>query len=330
MKIEKLPSGSYRVRKMYKGKTYSVTFEYKPTQKEALQALSDEMEIAEEKINAMTFEDACKCYIELKCNVLSPSTVFEYTNSINRYSEHFKNLRVSDMTEIDVQKEINALAEKRAPKTVQNYYGFITAVLGVYRPKLKLNITLPIVPEKEAYIPSDEEVRLLLKEITDTDYEVPIILGCFGMRRSEICGAEPKDIIENRLYINRVMVISNGNTLVKKDVAKTKESTRFVTIPWELVERIEEQGFVCNCYPGTITKHMHRIQKKLGINKFGLHSLRHYFATKMSEMYVPEADILKMGGWRTDYVMKKIYRHSRMTQNNQQAASDKLRDALYQ
>ena len=30
MKIEKLPSGSYRVRKMYKGKTYSVIFNHKP------------------------------------------------------------------------------------------------------------------------------------------------------------------------------------------------------------------------------------------------------------------------------------------------------------
>ena len=33
MKIEKLPSGSYRIRKMYKGKTYTVIFDYKPTQK---------------------------------------------------------------------------------------------------------------------------------------------------------------------------------------------------------------------------------------------------------------------------------------------------------
>ena len=44
MKIEKLPSGSYRVRKMYKGKTYTVVFDYKPTQKEALQAISAELE----------------------------------------------------------------------------------------------------------------------------------------------------------------------------------------------------------------------------------------------------------------------------------------------
>ena len=32
MKIEKLPSGSYRIRKMYKGQMYTVVFNEKPTQ----------------------------------------------------------------------------------------------------------------------------------------------------------------------------------------------------------------------------------------------------------------------------------------------------------
>ena len=44
MKIEKLPSGSYRIRKMYKGITYTVVTDYKPTQKEALQLLAAEMD----------------------------------------------------------------------------------------------------------------------------------------------------------------------------------------------------------------------------------------------------------------------------------------------
>lgn len=40
MKIEKLPSGSYRIRKMYKGQTYTVITDYKPTQKEALKLMA--------------------------------------------------------------------------------------------------------------------------------------------------------------------------------------------------------------------------------------------------------------------------------------------------
>ena len=43
MKIEKRPSGSYRVRKMYKGQMYTVSFDYKPTQKEAMKIVGAEL-----------------------------------------------------------------------------------------------------------------------------------------------------------------------------------------------------------------------------------------------------------------------------------------------
>ena len=38
--------------------------------------------------------------------------------------------------------------------------------------------------------------------------------------------------------------------------------------------------------------------------------LRHYFASKMSAMNVPEENIMKYGGWETDYVMKGVYRQN--------------------
>lgn len=36
MTIEKLPSGSYRIKQMYNGKRYSITLNYKPTKKKLL------------------------------------------------------------------------------------------------------------------------------------------------------------------------------------------------------------------------------------------------------------------------------------------------------
>lgn len=44
MKIEKLPSGSYQIRKMYRGTTYTVVTDYKPTQKEAVRLMADELD----------------------------------------------------------------------------------------------------------------------------------------------------------------------------------------------------------------------------------------------------------------------------------------------
>lgn len=62
-----------------------------------------------------------------------------------------------------------------------------------------------------------------------------------------------------------------------------------------------------------------------------LHKLRHYFASQMSALGVPEADIMRMGGWGTDHVMKSVYRHSMMDRDEaaKRDAAEKLRNALF-
>ena len=44
MKLEKLPSGSYRAQKMYKGKRYRITFDHKPSEKELTIAFAEKFE----------------------------------------------------------------------------------------------------------------------------------------------------------------------------------------------------------------------------------------------------------------------------------------------
>ena len=60
MKIEKLKSGSYRIRKMYKGVTYSVVTDYKPTQREAIKLLDQEMDKIQHRKIHMTFSEASR------------------------------------------------------------------------------------------------------------------------------------------------------------------------------------------------------------------------------------------------------------------------------
>ena len=69
MKLEKLPSGSYRIRKMYKGQTYTIVFEHKPTQKEAMQAMAAELDKVKCTETQMSFFKAAESYVDL--NVMS-------------------------------------------------------------------------------------------------------------------------------------------------------------------------------------------------------------------------------------------------------------------
>jgi integrase len=52
------------------------------------------------------------------------------------------------------------------------------------------------------------------------------------------------------------------------------------------------------------------MQKQLNIPQFRFHDLRHYFASYASTLGIPEADIMAMGGWKSDHIFKSIYRES--------------------
>lgn len=330
MKIEKLPSGSYRIRKMYKGKTYTVVTDYKPTQKEAMQLMAAELDKVKTSFNHMTFSEAAKKYIESKENVLSPRTIKEYTETPKRLSDHFTSMLISDITQIDIQKEINVLSKDKSPKTVRNYHGFISAVLGTFKPELNISTTLPKKTKNKPYIPSDSDIKKILKYANGTKYEIPIILACYGLRRSEICALALNDIDGNIIHINKAKVLDvNKNWIIKS--TKTTSSTRDIILPDNIIKMIFDNGEVYNGHPNNITDFLSEAQKKLNITHFSIHKLRHYFASKLSAMNIPEEDILEMGGWETDYVMKNVYRHTMEGENkkSQKKASDKLAKAIF-
>ncbi len=330
MKIEKLPSGSYRVRKMYKGKIYTVIFEGKPTQKEAMLKIAEKLERAQESHKSMTFKAAAEKYIEAKRNVLSPSTIRGYNGIIKQISDSFLDESIYDITALDVQKEINRYSKDHSPKSTYNLHGFISAILGMFCPNIKLNTTLPQKLKNEPYIPSDDDVRKILEHAKGTQFEIPLILACYGMRRSEICALRPQDIEGDVVRINKAMVQDENKKWVIK-TTKTTTSTREIIIPTLIADKIREQGYVYDGHPGKISDYLYRTQKKLGIEQFSIHKLRHYFASKMSSLGIPEADIMRMGGWETDYVMKSVYRHSMMDkeENAKREAADKLRNTLF-
>ncbi len=329
MKIEKLPSGSYRVRKMYKGKTYTLIFEGKPTQKEVMLKMAEKMERVQESQKSMTFKAAADKYIESKRNVLSPSTIRGYNGIIKQISDTFLEMSIYDVAAIDVQKEINRYSKDHSPKSTYNLHGLISAILGMFCPNLKINTTLPQKVKSEPYIPSADDIKKILECAKDTQFEIPIILACYGMRRSEICALTADDIDGDVVRINKAMVQDENREWVVK-TTKTTTSTREIIIPTQVAEKIREQGYVYNGHPNSVTCYLTKVQDALNIPHFSIHKLRHYFASQMSALGVQEADILKLGGWETDRVMKKIYRHSMIDkeENAKREAANKLQSTL--
>ncbi len=309
MKIEKLKSGSYRIRKMYKGVTYSVVTDYKPTQREAIKLLDQEMDKAQNKKIRMSFKEASDRYIESRSNVISPATVRGYKSIVRNLSDSFKRLLITDITNLDVQTEINAYSATHSPKTTSNACGFITAVLGMYCPNLTINIKLPQRIKKEPYIPTDEDIKKILDAAAGTQYYIPLILAVFGLRRSEICALTIDDLSGNILTIDKAKIEdSDGNWHIK--TTKTVESTRKIYLPDVIANMIRSQGYIYRGHPNSIICWMTRMQKTLGMEHFSLHKLRHYYASTASSLGVPDVYIMQAGGWKTDHVLKSVYRHA--------------------
>lgn len=318
MKINKTASGNYHFQKMINGTRYSFTLDHKPTQKEIKQ-LIDEKEKLNSRItshnaqNATFYECAIK-YLDIKKNVISPSTARSYGAMLRSMPESFTGLKLKDIDQLEIQKLINDIAAERAPKTVRNYHAFISAVLQLYAPGLTLNTTLPQKIKNEDYIPTADEVKAVLKIAENTKYWVPFYLGAYGLRRSEILALTLDDINfeTGEIIINKAMVYNDQHEWIIKQ-NKTTESSRAIIVSPEVLERIKRQNNVYTGHPRKIIENLHSMQKKAGVPQFKFHALRHFFATEISRV-LPEADWLHLGGWSSPYVAKKIYRHSRAEQ----------------
>ena len=328
MKVEKLPSGSYRVRKQINKKNVQVTFDHKPTESEIIAELSKHMTLP---VCDLTFTAAATDYIRMKKNVLSPSTIRSYNMLAKGLSSEFSDKKIENITQVDVQREINRIAADHSAKTVYNYHGFISAVLTTFLPNTVLHTTLPPKRQNDPYIPSAEDVRKIIeysKEKSHGDFYVPIMLACYGLRRSEICALTPDKINGNIITIDSAVVRNENNEWVKKDMPKTASSIRQIPVSQEIIDRIMAQGYVFNHHPNEITNFLAIACNKLGIPRFSVHKLRHYFCSQLSANNVDPETILYFGGWKTDYVMKKTYRHAVL--EKKQDLEKKLNSVLFQ
>ena len=318
MKAVKLPSGSYRVQvidhyeyKDGKKKPVRVSFTHKD-KKKALRMAAEYAETREGLTNALTVHDAIKRYIDSKTPVLSPSTVTAYRSLLN--NGVYAPIEAADVRYLkapDVQLWVSWLSSRRSAKYVKNAYALFSASVKMASGK-EYNALLPRVKKPDVYTPTDAELVTLLDYLHKDKPETfaAVMLAVFGsMRRSEICALTGEDFSGNHVRVNKAMVKAPGGSWVIKGT-KTAGSERVVTLPAFVVDLIGPgSGRVVNCNPDALSSRFNRAVKYSGMeNRFTFHALRQYYVSISHALKISDAYTMKMGGWKTDNVMKRNYR----------------------
>jgi len=306
MTIEKRGK-NYRVKQMADGRLYAVTVPYKPTKKEAF-------DLIQAKINripdVMSFGMAAEEYISVKKKVLSPSTIRGYESIKENIPKWFNKMDIVEIDNYYLQKLVSEYSDKHSAKSTHNLYGFVRASIRMFLPQSGICATLPTKPRHEAYTPTREDIKEILDDADGTPYYIPIYLAMFSLRNSEICALSIFDLSKDDVITINKALVKGSDGYVLKPTPKTDKSNREIKIPHDLAERIRKQGYVYKGYPLQISKYLTRVQKRLNIPHFGIHRLRHYFASYAHELGYTDAIIQAVGGWSTDHVMKSVYRHA--------------------
>lgn len=125
-------------------------------------------------------------------------------------------------------------------------------------------------------MPSDKDIKKLLKHIEGSELEKAVLLTAFGtLRREEICALTDRDIHGDSITINKSVVRSDKGGMITKS-PKNLSSNRVVEYPHFVIEKFDGiQGRLVN---------MHAIG-------------------------IPDQYIMARGGWKTDTVLKSVYRN---------------------
>ena len=327
----KLNSGNYRVRKFVGYEQNSDGTQkpiYKsftaPTRKEAEYLASEyvmhlkekQRQEEEQKKVVLTFKDAVEIYLNSKVNVLAPYTYTGYKCIQKTLLKNFADFCSKDITTItqnDVQIVVNELSKKVSQKTVRNRHAFISSVLKYNNAGIVLNTTFAKKEHVERVIPNDDDMKEVLKMVKGTEYEIPVMLGCFGMLRvGEVCGLDYDTDINfktGELTIRHNMVRKYDGTHIITS-PKTYSGNRTVTVPMDVIKAIKKKGYVTNLYPETISATFSDLIRDNFDKHFTFHSLRHYGASIRLYLGIPYEYVKKEGGWSSVLVLQQIYAHA--------------------
>ena len=217
-------------------------------------------------------------------------------------------IRLSDLTQNALQKWVDGMCAKLAPKTAVNAFGFVRSVIIYATGKFDFNVSLPRIQKQIRELPKPEEI---IRAVVGTDIEIPCLLAIWlGLRMSEIRALRKSDIKDGILTVSEAVITVDGQPVRKKET-KTYRARR-LRVPEYILSLISALPTeeITTLSGQAIYKRFSRLLEKNGIPHIRFHDLRHLNASVMAQLGVPEKYAMERGGWSTPQIMRDVYQHT--------------------
>lgn len=315
-KVEKLPSGRYRIRVYDKTTNSRKSFTADTKAEVKLLAVEWENGIGSRTTpQKITLAEAVKEYIDSKENVLSPSTVRGYDTIYRKTLGQLGKMRLTDITEKDLQKWVSENAKKYKPKGIRNQFGLVTATLRQNKIALDLqSIKLPERIRYEPLIPTKEQIAQILTIVEGTNVELPVTIAVtLGLRQSEIAALKWSDYDGQHIFVHAAIVKDRNNKNVEKNTTKSKAGTRILDVDTVLKQRLDRaertSDHISTMPPSSVLKRFQQLCKRNGLPRFTMHGQRHGNASLMLASGVPDKYAMERLGQSSPNMIKNVYQH---------------------
>lgn len=309
-KIEKLPSGRYRMR-VYDGKAKKSKSFTADSKKEVKQMAAEWMAGVMPSGSDITVADAIERYISSRSAVLSPSTIRGYRKLQHLYYEAVADYAAGSVGADTVQRWINDLSRTQSPKSIRNIYALFSSAVSAACSGRSFAVSLPQKKPVERHIPTDDAVKALIADASG-DLRKAILLASIGtLRRGECCALTYADISGNTIHISKDMVEGASGGWVIKDTPKNSSSDRYIEFPEAVIKELGSGGGnerIIQLNPNMLSQRFSRLRDKHGLS-CRFHDLRHYAASIMHAIGIPDQYIMERGGWSSDAILKSVYRN---------------------
>lgn len=301
----------------------------------------------------ITFEQICLEWLEAKRQTVKESSHARYMHIVKKHllpelgTYYFSSITANMLNQFLLKKlqGNSELPESGlSPKTVSDIRAIIVQIVGYaeerrYPTAVTEKIFFPKICSPEIQILNKNEQQALETYAFQAQepFSAGILLALYGgLRIGEICSLKWNDIqpesgivrVDKTLLRIQNAEPDSSKTKLLIDKPKTSHSIRLIPLPGFVIEHLETLRKRSDCYvitgtdsfiePRTCLDKYKKILKKIGLNNYSFHTLRHTFATRCIETGFDIKSLSEILGHANINITLQRYVHPSMELKRQQ------------